>query len=566
MRYLHGFLMAGLIFLMGFKSWELPLQDYRESRFAQIGREAYEDGHWLVPHLNGSPYLNKPPFVPWLVGLSYALFGVNEFAARLPSLLSMLFIVIMLSTMARRLWGSESSSAAALLFLGLPAAHYYGRMLMSDTVLTALTTASMASFVHGGLTGRKGAFVWGAVAASLAFLTKGAVGILYPIGSFLLWISLGGPRGVRKIPWFKMGFVMVLICLPWLIFMEWKVPGFLGHHFITQQWSRLSSAHTPFVSVPRVEMAMGLVGLLAPLSLVIPWGIWMRPLHGSRVMAILWIFVVMVVASVMLSSGRNHPYLMPAIPIFVVIGIGCFAAQASGPDPFSSKAASLTLLLVALFMVAAAFNVERIWHLIGGLLPKAHSEKMELWRLALMAVALCWILGGVLLFLSSKRASAFFLALAMIPGGWLILELDKDVFPLRSRAFLGTVVANDLPDGWPLIVADPRDSQFEGVGGWGFYAGRKVMMIRFSDGPLITQAPNEPHWIITKEEFKEMLKRGTPLALAATDEALERLSLGNLPPWKAMDAKFKLWIFNSETRGEREITNQSSQGRSASSS
>ncbi len=54
-----------------------------EGRYAEIPREMLARGDWVVPHLDGQPYLDKPPLVYWLVMLSYSVFGVNEAAARL---------------------------------------------------------------------------------------------------------------------------------------------------------------------------------------------------------------------------------------------------------------------------------------------------------------------------------------------------------------------------------------------------------------------------------------------------------------------------------------------------
>ena len=54
-----------------------------EGRYAQIPREMLARGDWVVPHLQGQPYLDKPPLLYWLVMLSYSVFGVSEAAARL---------------------------------------------------------------------------------------------------------------------------------------------------------------------------------------------------------------------------------------------------------------------------------------------------------------------------------------------------------------------------------------------------------------------------------------------------------------------------------------------------
>src|SRR5262245_40951120 len=54
-----------------------------EGRYAQVPREMLERGDWVVPTLQGEPYLDKPPLVYWLVMLSYRAFGTHDWAARL---------------------------------------------------------------------------------------------------------------------------------------------------------------------------------------------------------------------------------------------------------------------------------------------------------------------------------------------------------------------------------------------------------------------------------------------------------------------------------------------------
>ena len=54
-----------------------------EGRYAEIAREMLARGDWVVPHLQGEPYLDKPPLLYWLVVFSYKMFGVHDWAARL---------------------------------------------------------------------------------------------------------------------------------------------------------------------------------------------------------------------------------------------------------------------------------------------------------------------------------------------------------------------------------------------------------------------------------------------------------------------------------------------------
>src|ERR1035437_1692152 len=72
----------------------LPLIDPDEGRYAEIPREILERGDLITPTLNYVHYFEKPPLLYWINALSLKLFGMNEFAARLPSALCGLLTVL----------------------------------------------------------------------------------------------------------------------------------------------------------------------------------------------------------------------------------------------------------------------------------------------------------------------------------------------------------------------------------------------------------------------------------------------------------------------------------------
>ena len=81
----------GIVFAAScFRLGHLPLLAPDEGRNAEVGREMQESGAWLVPTYNGVDYLDKPAFYFKAVALSLSVFGNNETAARIPSLLSAL--------------------------------------------------------------------------------------------------------------------------------------------------------------------------------------------------------------------------------------------------------------------------------------------------------------------------------------------------------------------------------------------------------------------------------------------------------------------------------------------
>src|SRR5579884_2062879 len=81
---------AIIVFACLFGIGSYPLLDNNEGLYASISRDMLASGHYIIPHLNGVPYLEKPPLLYWLTALSMSLFGINEMAARLPEALAFL--------------------------------------------------------------------------------------------------------------------------------------------------------------------------------------------------------------------------------------------------------------------------------------------------------------------------------------------------------------------------------------------------------------------------------------------------------------------------------------------
>ena len=93
----------------------LGLTDRDEGRNAEAGREMLETGDWMSPTFNYEPRYAKPALVYWLMGASYKTFGVSEFAARFPSALFGLGLILMLYLFLARLRDANTALLAALM-------------------------------------------------------------------------------------------------------------------------------------------------------------------------------------------------------------------------------------------------------------------------------------------------------------------------------------------------------------------------------------------------------------------------------------------------------------------
>lgn len=157
-----------------------------EGRYAQIPREMLRHGEWVVPTLQGEPYLDKPPLMYWLVALSYQAFGVSPAAARLVPAACVHLTILVVYLLGRRSVGERAAFWAALLLSVAPGFVGIARLLLLDGLLVLCVTTSVLCGFEAVRTGqlRLGWWIASAVASGLGFLTKG------PISEVLLFVPL----------------------------------------------------------------------------------------------------------------------------------------------------------------------------------------------------------------------------------------------------------------------------------------------------------------------------------------------------------------------------------------
>ncbi len=181
-------LLAGLLFFIGLGN--MGLTDRDEGRNAEAGREMFASGDLVTPTFNGELRVAKPVFVYWLMTVSYHVFGVNEFAARAPSALFSVGLIVMHYLFLSRLRGPTAGLFGALMLLLNIEILALGRMAITDSVLIFFTTLSLYSFwlgLHEDGAGRH--WIWGFYAGmALATLTKGPVGFAVPLITALLYL------------------------------------------------------------------------------------------------------------------------------------------------------------------------------------------------------------------------------------------------------------------------------------------------------------------------------------------------------------------------------------------
>ncbi len=165
-----------------------------ESRYAEIPREMIASGDWVVPHLNGLRYFEKPVMGYWLHALSLLLFGENAFGVRFPSALAAGISGMTVFVLTRYMLGYSSGMPAAVIFLTCLEVFALGVFSVLDGILSMFITGAMTLFFMAyseTLILRKNILLalFGLL-CGFAFLTKGFLAFAVPVITvvpFMIW-------------------------------------------------------------------------------------------------------------------------------------------------------------------------------------------------------------------------------------------------------------------------------------------------------------------------------------------------------------------------------------------
>lgn len=217
--------------------WRLgyaSLLDPDEAHYAELTREMLHAGNWLVPLLDGRPFIDKPVLFHWLQGASVWLIGETELAARLPSALAALALFTMTRWAGMALLGAEAGEWGALMFATIPATFALSSIALFDMVFTAFLFGGIACLLVAATCARRRAEIAGYALVTLAVMTKGPVALVLA-GGFLGAAALAGRDTreiVQRLRW-KTGLVcVVLAASPWFVWMSIQFGDAFVHGYL----------------------------------------------------------------------------------------------------------------------------------------------------------------------------------------------------------------------------------------------------------------------------------------------------------------------------------------------
>jgi 4-amino-4-deoxy-L-arabinose transferase-like glycosyltransferase len=322
---------------LGALCWGLgsyPLLEPDEGRNAEVAREMARSGDYILPHLDGLPYLDKPATYFAVVAFALQALGDSEGVARLPSLLFTLGTIVLVWRLGRRLGPPGTGEIAGLALATMPLALAFSRTVIVDSALAFLETLTLAAAWRGFADAREGrtwfALAWAAM--GLGAITKGPVAVLVPILIVTAFAFGAGLRlrpffALRAWPWF------FVTSLPWFVAVSLRRPDFPAYAFVYESLKRVATrtAGRPgpiwyFVPV----LLAGSFPWIGPAiaAAVRAWRLRARRREADGRPAVLvaaWALVPLVFFS--LSQSKLPGYYLPALPA-VALAAGMLLARA----------------------------------------------------------------------------------------------------------------------------------------------------------------------------------------------------------------------------------------------
>ncbi len=483
-----------------------PLLDHNEGMYAAIARDMLRSSNFIIPHVNGVPYLEKPPLLFWLMAASMSLFGENEWAVRLIPALALFATAWKLHRFLLRVTGLQTPGMAAALILvtSLPLLAM-ARMVLCDMLMTCFLSAALIFFYEWDAElhppGRGNKYLMGFyLCLALAVMTKGFVAVILAggtIAGFLAWqrrtlqdyLRIASPRGIV---------LFLCVAAPWHIAASMQEPGFAWFYFINEHVLRFLNMREPH------DYYTGHVWYYLPriFGYLIPWTLFLLllpPLRrragvGGKLQAplpltpslkgrgniyrFLWSWFLFCLIFFSAAGGKANYYMIAGMPPLIML-LALQLTHATEADPrFIRGIASIALLLII-------STLELVQYFCrdgsGDLFPTCQAVSWPVIGLTalyvIVAIALCW----------------------RVPPRWIVPLLGAHVLLLLPLLITGVNMAGDRVSQKP--VADYLKTstsseaavyqEFEELSALAFYLGKPLVIVDSRSSDLLY---GQQHW------------------------------------------------------------------------
>ncbi len=355
-------LMAGLAVLVisisFFKLGGYLVFDVDEAVFSEASREMVTTGDIITPTYNFEPRYDKPILFYWAMAGAFKTMGVSEFSARFPSAGLGVLLVLVTFLFVRRFSGFRDALWASLILLLNLEFLVYSHSAVTDMTLAFFISGALFSGYGAIKTGDKRLYCAFWVSSALAMLTKGAIGLLFPLSITLIYLIIKKDFfAIKKLlnPLYILLFLVA--AMPWFLVeyhargWEWIDAFIIKHHI--HRFTGVISSHggPPYFYV--LILLAGFFPWVALLPEALTKGIKSIRKAGEDndifSFTTIWFLFIFIFFSI--SRTKLPNYIFPAIPACSVM-VGIIISRRIKET--SHKKAALVFMAILSFILGGA--------------------------------------------------------------------------------------------------------------------------------------------------------------------------------------------------------------------
>jgi Dolichyl-phosphate-mannose-protein mannosyltransferase len=492
-------LMAGFCaFLFFYGIGQFGLIGADEPRYAQVAREMLERHDWITPVLGGHAWLEKPPLYYWQAMLTYSIFGVSDWAARVPSAFDATLLVLGVYLFFRR-FRSGIELDAALITASCAGVIGYAHAASMDMALAAVFALGMLAWWAWHEGSKRAYLAIFYTFMALGTLAKGPVApVLAGLVIVLYAIATRQVRVIGKTLWLPGILLFCAIGLPWYVAVQMRNPEFFREFILQHNLARFSSDlyhhRQPFwyyLPVTALALVPWMVfGVAAFVESLRTW--WVKlELPGQIdcetsfcLFACCWLVVPVVFFSI--SQSKLPGYILPAVPAAAILLADYLRRclkEAEGSSASKWLIIGHALLAAAPFVPALLISRIVIEHRLPGGKPIFIAVAIALVLAAGIAITLAGKLGLRMLRFVTLIPVILTIA-AVLKTGSVALDQTLSARPLARE--IASIETQPLP---LAVYGVPRELEY----GLTFY--RNQLTIRYESGVV----PAEEHFLVAPE-------------------------------------------------------------------
>jgi len=321
-------LVLAAVLALGFDLGGYPLFDPDEGRNAEVAREMAATNDYLLPHLDGLPYLDKPVVYFAAAAAAMEVLGPTETAARLPAYLFTLATLVVVFWFTAKRWGRDTGWLAALALATMPLVLAYARTTIMDSALAFCTTLAILAFWD-----EQPVLAWAAI--GLGAITKGPLAILIPLATLIPYALLTGQRLRRLFPLAGLA-AFAVVALPWFLAVSRRIPEFPHYVFVRETFERVTTRGfhrtAPFWYYLPIVPVAAFPWIVPALARLKTWRwAWLarrvNPQAQESIFLGCWILVPLLFFT--LNQSKLPQYMLPLMPPFALAAARVLTSHAS---------------------------------------------------------------------------------------------------------------------------------------------------------------------------------------------------------------------------------------------